>query len=820
MRAPLAEMRCFNKDYASHLPRRAAAPTKSAPTPLAEGMGAFPFPRDTIKAWIQDKVFAATGQRIDPDKTYLHQFSSTHTVASGGTSTGWQHNGRPEKTMTLTDAVASDFFSAERYGAIGEAQAVTHFLSSNVSPFSIFHSESVSDFFSRLGRTIFDRTGPGYIYSKIHDDVPQLTESWRDLDAAYGLYLDGPEKGRYDADNELRLKPSELLNIVREGDLQKKVLAKLDAFWSGHMPQWRAMAKGQFVKEAKAALALHQANPAEGLSPQDYQRVMRAAAANVPLEGPATPAQCLALAAPDPDSKVLGFDINGYVASDILRFVSRDGSEVLYVPGATPALLKFNDRVALNRWVAEQGKDPAKAMALAQHFSLKDRQQGIFGALSVNGVDSALQKIGAGTMAANGNHINSRNYPIAEDVFSVMARQTRERIASDTDTEMKSNAEVYKDNALGMLQAGNALLSIPLALLGPIGLAIGGAALGAQVGMEVDKAVEGDTQAERQAGLQGAVMDVATLAFFHAAGKAGASLGAARAPAERTASAGVNSGGAKPFFNYRRVNGQVGVLMSPTRPHALALPEPELNPAWDPTMEVYLEPGRRRAASGPRVDEEQAGSGKRLKLHEPQAQSPASPDSPDSPDSVASDATSSADYRPYDDSDVIRENPFQANVQLPAGGYFNSRGMIERTDLPKVYRVEKAERVERRGDPEHYGFMNSNYFAGAEKMRDGNVLVTSRSMEGAMQFGDSEFGGNYNLYEIDSQGIPAVSLNENIDLNPQFYELREHMDPGEIAHARANGGLKGFSEGAFDFDEVHLDNDLVGSSRIRRIRQR
>lgn len=769
MRAPLAEMRCFNKDYASHLPRRAAAPTKSAPTPLAEGMGAFPFPRDTIKAWIQDKVFAATGQRIDPDKTYLHQFSSTHTVASGGTSTGWQHNGRPEKTMTLTDAVASDFFSAERYGAIGEAQAVTHFLSSNVSPFSIFHSESVSDFFSRLGRTIFDRTGPGYIYSKIHDDVPQLTESWRDLDAAYGLYLDGPEKGRYDADNELRLKPSELLNIVREGDLQKKVLAKLDAFWSGHMPQWRAMAKGQFVKEAKAALALHQANPAEGLSPQDYQSVMRAAAANVPLEGPATPAQCLALAAPDPDSKVLGFDINGYVASDILRFVSRDGSEVLYVPGATPALLKFNDRVALNRWVAEQGKDPAKAMALAQHFSLKDRQQGIFGALSVNGVDSALQKIGAGTMAANGNHINSRNYPIAEDVFSVMARQTRERIASDTDTEMKSNAEVYKDNALGMLQAGNALLSIPLALLGPIGLAIGGAALGAQVGMEVDKAVEGDTQAERQAGLQGAVMDVATLAFFHAAGKAGASLGAARAPAERTASAGVNSGGAKPFFNYRRVNGQVGVLMSPTRP---------------------------------------------------QAQSPASPASPDSPDSVASDATSSADYRPYDDSDVIRENPFQANVQLPAGGYFNSRGMIERTDLPKVYRVEKAERVERRGDPEHYGFMNSNYFAGAEKMRDGNVLVTSRSMEGAMQFGDSEFGGNYNLYEIDSQGIPAVSLNENIDLNPQFYELREHMDPGEIAHARANGGLKGFSEGAFDFDEVHLDNDLVGSSRIRRIRQR
>ncbi|WP_163014380.1 hypothetical protein, partial [Pseudomonas viridiflava] len=109
--------------------------------------------------------------------------------------------------------------------------------------------------------------------------------------------------------------------------------------------------------------------------------------------------------------------------------------------------------------------------------------------------------------------------------FSFMAAQTRERINSDADTEMKSNAEVYTGDALGMLQAGNAVFSIPMALLGPIGLATGAASYGVQVGMEADQAVEGYTQAERQRGLHQAVTDVATMAFFHALGKGASATG-------------------------------------------------------------------------------------------------------------------------------------------------------------------------------------------------------------------------------------------------------------------------------------------------------
>lgn len=788
-----------------------ASPPDAPHAPEALGantLAAFPFPRDTVKGWIQEKVWGITQQWIDPDKVYLHQFSAAGSKQNASAVTGWEHHGVPENSMTLTEAVGSDFFSAERYGAAGKAQAVAHFVASNTSPFSLFHSDSVADFFKRLGLFIFDRTGPGYIYSKIHDDIPNAKEAWRDLDSVYGLYLDGPKKGVYDAGNQLRLKPSELLNLVREGDLQKKVIAKLDDFWSTHGDQWQALAKKQFVMQANAARALNQMHPNEGLSPQEYACLMKAAAPDVPMQVPITEAE-RALAA---GTKVLSFDINGYRSNDILRFVTPNGAELLYLPGETPALLSFKDRAAVEQWVHEQSKDPAKTVALEQHFALRDRQQGIFGSLSVNGVDGSLKKISTGDMAANASHINTLNYPIAGDVFSLMASQTRQRINQDADTEMKSNAEVYKDDALGMLQAGNAVFSIPMALLGPVGVAIGAASYGVQVGMEVDKAIEGDTQTERESGLHQAVTDIATMAFFHALGKAGPATGdpAGEPVFADTQAKAVNPVGNKPFFHYQRVNGQVVVLMGQERPpRPPQAPADSLNPHWDPSMEIYLQPQDGAPLAGPSHERVQEPAPKRPRLDDSEDEQ--------SPSSVASSASSSAQHSPYNDERVLKVNTFKANVTLPDGGYFNSRGMIERTDLPVLYRVEKADRVARRGDPEDDGFRNSNFFGGPQKMMDGDVVVVSRTKEAAKHFGETEFDGDYHLYEIDSHGIPAVSFNENIDHNPQFVEARQDEAPGTIERLRQQGHLQYFAESSYEFDEVHLDNDQLSPDRITRI---
>jgi hypothetical protein len=409
---------------------------------------------------------------------------------------------------------------------------------------------------------------------------------------------------------------------------------------------------------------------------------------------------------------------------------------------------------------------------LALHFSLADRQQGIFGKLSVNGVDKALELLGNGQMKADKNHINVNTLSLGEDVFAMMAKQTQSRIESDIDTQMKSNSEVIRDDALGIAQSANAILSIPLAFLGPLGMAVNALSFGTQVGLEVEKAVEGDTPQERQEGVRGAAMDVAMMGFTHAVGVSRVS---------------------GPSTEYR-VLGR-GEL---------------LNPHWDPSMDVYLEPGRAEQVSpAPQSSTPDLAPSRGS---EPSPSSPAG-----SEDSRQYDSGSADEFSDYDDSHVLKINPYVDNVQLPPGGYFNSRGMIERTDLPYVYRVEKANRVDRRGSPERFGFMDSLWFGGPEKMMEGPVVIVSRTRQGAKQFGETEFKGNYKIFEIRSDGLKAVSVRENIKSNPQFTAIRQGKPSDYLTEPVDEVNVKDFAPSAFEFDEVHLSNAELGPDRIREI---
>ncbi|MGI4812067.1 MAG: hypothetical protein ACRYG5_16340 [Janthinobacterium lividum] len=73
------------------------------------------------------------------------------------------------------------------------------------------------------------------------------------------------------------------------------------------------------------------------------------------------------------------------------------------------------------------------------------------------------------------------------------------------------------------------------------------------------------------------------------------------------------------------------------------------------------------------------------------------------------------------------------------------------------------------------------------------------------------------MYEIDARGLRAVSLIENVDVNPSFTETRDGMALGDINEMKANGTIGEFGEGAYDFDEVHVSNDDLDKSRIKQI---
>ncbi|QOV64068.1 hypothetical protein [Kosakonia pseudosacchari] len=184
--------------------------------------------------------------------------------------------------------------------------------------------------------------------------------------------------------------------------------------------------------------------------------------------------------------------------------------------------------------------------------------------------------------------------------------------------------------------------------------------------------------------------------------------------------------------------------------------------------------------------------------------------------SPASVVTSGAEHSPYADNGIT-VNPWAPTIQLPSGSYLNDRGYIERADFTKLYRVEKNDRVARRGDPQEIGFRDGNYFAGVEKMMSGPVVFVARTREGAERFGRGEFGGVFHLYEIDAKGIPGVSLRENVEHNEHYMELANTTPPGYIAGLREKNRLERFGDYAWSFDEVHLANNLVTPDKITKI---
>ncbi|MCX8956574.1 hypothetical protein EHW65_04545 [Erwinia psidii] len=171
-------------------------------------------------------------------------------------------------------------------------------------------------------------------------------------------------------------------------------------------------------------------------------------------------------------------------------------------------------------------------------------------------------------------------------------------------------------------------------------------------------------------------------------------------------------------------------------------------------------------------------------------------------------------YSPYQDIEPP-ENPLRDSINLPQGSYLNNRGYIERNNFDTLYRVEKKERTERRGDPQDIGFRDSMHFGGVKKMTSGPSLIVSRSQKGAEEYGAAEFGwGEFHLYKINAQGIPGVSLNENIEHNENFMELSNSYPTGTIGDLRRQNRLREFGENAYNFDEVHLENKNLSNDRV------
>lgn len=136
----------------------------------------------------------------------------------------------------------------------------------------------------------------------------------------------------------------------------------------------------------------------------------------------------------------------------------RDGRQILWLPGATPAFLSFDSLKKMDDWTVDQAKDPQKRAALVSHFSAYNRQDG--GAFGKYGVDSSLAHLASGDWENwEGKTIDRGDIKNRERrLYAPQGRGESAYMTSDADTAIKSNSEVSRDTWLNDISVGAQLL--------------------------------------------------------------------------------------------------------------------------------------------------------------------------------------------------------------------------------------------------------------------------------------------------------------------------------------------------------------------------
>ncbi|MBO0491987.1 DUF6543 domain-containing protein [Pseudomonas sp. Marseille-Q1929] len=428
-----------------------------------------PNTRAEAKKWADAVLFKLTGKHIDSDTVYLNRFNGGgHTPdPENATITGWEYTTwEPVSSLRLPDALLKNF------------------------------SED--------------------------DGVPG------NLDWASGLYTDGfgqSKKKGWGAHNQVPILPSQVMHESWKTDFQGEMTKKIDTFWNSHNDDYRTAIKGEFTYQARKQLKTAEARltaeralqaPEHRFTREDYRLVM-GAVSNLPLDpnAPLSVEQLKAQAPAKDHVQAHALNIAGFASNDILRFSAADGGrQVLYIPGAEPAFLRFDSLEKLNQWVIDQTKDDKKRAALASHFPLIARQDHEPGTLASiakivvpllwftnvgsrkEGLDTVFQKLASGKLHPA---IHENQSPIAGDVFSAMAAASKDRMTSDADVVIKSNSEVTRDTWLNDVTVAAGLL----AKLAPIAAPVAAAAVVTgltELALGAEKQASGDTVAERRDG--------------------------------------------------------------------------------------------------------------------------------------------------------------------------------------------------------------------------------------------------------------------------------------------------------------------------------
>lgn len=316
------------------------------------------------------------------------------------------------------------------------------------------------------------------------------------LDVYAGFYTAGPNAGTFNETNEVRLHGNEVLKEFWSIDFSSMYRDRLTTFWDTSAADFRTLAKCNFLIEAVKARDKRQ------LSDEDFQFVTDAVIG--PITWPVT-LQLLKAQHPCADN-VRALDVDGYVATNVLRFVAPKGRQIVYLPGEPVTFKVLETETDMHYWMLQQMNKDAARQAFMSHFSMADRQT------IADNITDIMNRL-VSTWGKYDHHlINKKNQIISGDAFSWLRNSSKDAMFAEADLSLTSNGDLRKKLWIGYLTAGVKVFG-PMAVVGwPIALPVIGASV-ANLGLNIDQAQNAKTAKERKAGVLGAVFASIDLLF-------------------------------------------------------------------------------------------------------------------------------------------------------------------------------------------------------------------------------------------------------------------------------------------------------------------
>jgi len=294
------------------------------------------------------------------------------------------------------------------------------------------------------------------------------------LDQLTGVYrTNASTTHHFDSRNEIRLRPSQLMQTVWQIDFYHLAKTTLEHAWQ--RSDLQDMNNGVALAVDLSNARLKAADRDGILGSVDYLNTT----------APATPSIVT---------------INGYSATDLLIFDTGD-RVILYLPRhANPnkRFVVFASQAALRQGIAAMCEDPNQRRQIARHFSERDRQDHA----AYDGVDHWLETLSGPDGASYQARIGYASDLLHDQpVFHVLAERQRQRALSDLDMLIQSDAEVRKAIWIRYIDAINVVLPNPVTPF-------------VSLGFHLDQALNGDTYEQRMAGVRAVLSDSGNLALM------------------------------------------------------------------------------------------------------------------------------------------------------------------------------------------------------------------------------------------------------------------------------------------------------------------